>query len=217
MLKKSLTAALIGGAVFILPATADAYTIQPGDTLSAIAAANGTTVEALASANDIANPNLIYAGAHLSISGGSSSGASSTSDLSSSTSDSSASNYAICHDGSLSDDVGQGCTNDGPYGGPPSSGSVSSSSSSVSSSSGPSSSGSSSTGSSGGSLSDVPGVPSSFAACVATRESSNGAGSSNVYGILGSGGQGSLAEQKQAFSQLYQQYGTSPWGPYDGC
>jgi len=210
VLKKSLTAALIGGAVFVLPAAADAYTIQSGDTLSAIAAANGTTVEALASANHIANPNLIYAGAHLSISGGSSSGTSSTSDLSSSTSDSSASNYAICHDGSLSDDVGQGCTNDGPYGGPPSSGSVSSSS-------GSSSSGSSSTGSSGGSLSDVPGVPSSFAACVATRESSNGAGSSNVYGILGSGGQGSLAEQKQAFSQLYQQYGTSPWGPYDGC
>ena len=28
------------------------------------------------------------------------------------------SNYAICHDGSLSDDVGQGCTNDGPYGSP---------------------------------------------------------------------------------------------------
>jgi hypothetical protein len=25
------------------------------------------------------------------------------------------SNYAICHDGSLSDDVGQGCTNDWPY------------------------------------------------------------------------------------------------------
>jgi hypothetical protein len=129
---------------------------------------------------------------------------------SSSSSSGSASNYAICHDGSLSDDVGQGCTNDGPYGGSPSSGSASSSS-------GSSSSGSSSTGSSGGSLSDVPGVPSSFAACVALRESSNGAGSSNVYGILGSGGQGSLAEQKQAFSQLYQQSGTIPWSPYDGC
>jgi hypothetical protein len=28
------------------------------------------------------------------------------------------SNWAICHDGSLSDDVGQGCTNNAPYGSP---------------------------------------------------------------------------------------------------
>ena len=152
---------------------------------------------------------------------------------------------AICHDGSLSDDVGQGCTNDGAYGGAPSSsmssgysdgaichdgnladdaghncadglyariyggGSVNSSSSSVSSSS--------SGYSSSGSYSDVPGVPASFAACVATRESSNGAGSSNIYGILGGGGEGSLAQQKAAFSQMYAARGTEPWAPYDGC
>lgn len=71
--------------------------------------------------------------------------------------------------------------------------------------------------SSGGGYSDVPGVPSSFAACVAMRESTDGAGSSNIYGILGAGGQGSLAEQKQAFAQMYAQRGTEPWAPYDGC
>lgn len=43
------------------------YTIAPGDTLSGIAQKYGTTVNALASANNIANPNLIRAGASLSI------------------------------------------------------------------------------------------------------------------------------------------------------
>ena len=38
------------------------YTIKPGDTLSKIAQANGTTVSELASLNGISNPNLIYAG-----------------------------------------------------------------------------------------------------------------------------------------------------------
>lgn len=68
-----------------------------------------------------------------------------------------------------------------------------------------------------GSYSDVPGVPASFAACVALRESTNGAGSSNIYGILGPGGQGTVAQQKQAFSQMYASRGTQPWAPYDGC
>jgi hypothetical protein len=64
---------------------------------------------------------------------------------------------------------------------------------------------------------DVPGVPSGFASCVALKESSNGAGSSNIYGIEGAGGQGSLAEQKQAFAQMYGSRGTEPWSPYDHC
>ena len=72
--------------------------------------------------------------------------------------------------------------------------------------------------SSSGSYSDVPGVPSSFAACVAERESSNGAGSSNIYGdLVDPRGNGSIAEQKQAFSELYAANGTAPWSPYDGC
>ena len=36
--------------------------VEYGDTLSGIAAQFGTTVERLASANGISNPNLIYAG-----------------------------------------------------------------------------------------------------------------------------------------------------------
>lgn len=69
-----------------------------------------------------------------------------------------------------------------------------------------------------GSYSSIPGVPASFAACVALRESSNGAGSSNIYGILADPrGSGSLAEQQAAFADLYAQYGTAPWAPYDGC
>jgi rare lipoprotein A len=39
-----------------------AYVVQPGDTLSGIALQMGTTVEHLAAANGIANPDLIYAG-----------------------------------------------------------------------------------------------------------------------------------------------------------
>lgn len=45
------------------------YQIRRGDTLSALAARYGTTVSALARANNIANPNLIYAGATLRVPG----------------------------------------------------------------------------------------------------------------------------------------------------
>lgn len=43
-------------------ATKHTYTVQSGDTLSGIAAKFGTTYQALASANGIQNPNLIYPG-----------------------------------------------------------------------------------------------------------------------------------------------------------
>lgn len=46
------------------------YRVEPGDTLSTIAARFGTTVEAIAAANGIGNPNLIYAGQWLDIPGG---------------------------------------------------------------------------------------------------------------------------------------------------
>jgi hypothetical protein len=72
-------------------------------------------------------------------------------------------------------------------------------------------------------LSDIPGVPSSFAACVAYRESTNDtnpAANGNAYGIIPASGYNvegtSLANQKQVFEELYQQYGTSPWVS-DGC
>ena len=43
------------------------YTVQPGDTLSEIAAANNTTVAELEKLNDIANPNMIMAGQPLTM------------------------------------------------------------------------------------------------------------------------------------------------------
>lgn len=46
------------------------YTVVRGDTLSRIAARFGTTWQAIAAANNLANPNLIYAGQVLIISGG---------------------------------------------------------------------------------------------------------------------------------------------------
>jgi LysM repeat protein len=45
------------------------YVVQRGDTLSGIATRFGTTVQALAAANGIANPNLIYVGQQLRIVG----------------------------------------------------------------------------------------------------------------------------------------------------
>ncbi|MEO8612534.1 MAG: LysM domain-containing protein, partial [Chloroflexota bacterium] len=44
------------------PPSTGTYTVVRGDTLSKIAAKFGTTWQALASLNNIANPNLIYAG-----------------------------------------------------------------------------------------------------------------------------------------------------------
>jgi LysM repeat protein len=52
------------------PAYADTiYVVQPGDTLSAIAARFGVSVQALITANNLANPNLIYVGQRLTIPG----------------------------------------------------------------------------------------------------------------------------------------------------
>ena len=64
---------------------------------------------------------------------------------------------------------------------------------------------------------------------MAWRESGNNptASSAGLYGILpstwaslgysGTAGSASVAQQNQAFQQLYAQDGTSPWAPYDGC
>ena len=80
-----------------------------------------------------------------------------------------------------------------------------------------------SAGSSSTDLADIPGVPHSFAACVAFRESTdlkNPAANGNAYGIIPSSGYNvsgtSIAHQKQVFSELYHQYGGHPWLA-DGC
>jgi LysM repeat protein len=72
-------------------------------------------------------------------------------------------------------------------------------------------------------LDNIPGVPKSFAACVAYRESTdlqNPAARGNAYGIIPASGYNvygtSLAYQKQVFAELYAKYGTAPWAS-DGC
>jgi LysM repeat protein len=85
------------------------------------------------------------------------------------------------------------------------------------------------TASSGGSgagssaLGDIPGVPQSFAACVAYRESTNDtnpAANGNAYGIIPASGYNvggdSIAQQKQVFKQIYDTTGPSAWAA-DGC
>ena len=55
------------------PAT-NTYTVRSGDTLSSIAAKFGTSYQTLASLNGISNPNLIYAGQVLQVTGSASTG-----------------------------------------------------------------------------------------------------------------------------------------------
>jgi len=62
-----------GGTTTPAPSHAGDYTVKRGDTLSAIAARNGVSLNALIAANpQIRNPNLIYAGQTVHIPGGSS-------------------------------------------------------------------------------------------------------------------------------------------------
>ena len=55
------------------PSTASIHVVQSGETLSGIAAKYGTTYQTLASLNGLANPNYIYVGQQLKVSGVSSS------------------------------------------------------------------------------------------------------------------------------------------------
>lgn len=51
------------------PSTGGKYTVKAGDTLSAIAAANGVSVDAIARASGVTNPNVIHVGQVLTIPG----------------------------------------------------------------------------------------------------------------------------------------------------
>jgi LysM repeat protein len=173
-----------------------AYLVHPGDTMSGIAASHGTSLAAVEAANpQIGNPNLIYAGQTVKIPEGSSAAQSSYT--------------ATASTGSQSA-PGQRST---PTYQSSSQGAGTATQTSSTTTSGYSSS----------SLSDIPGVPQSFAACVAYRESTdlqNPAADGNAYGIIPASGYNvtgtSLANQKQVFAELYKQDGGSPWAA-DGC
>lgn len=66
---KSAVAAGAFAVAGVATANADTITVQAGDTLSKLARANGTTVDALAKANGISNPNLIFVGQQLQTEG----------------------------------------------------------------------------------------------------------------------------------------------------
>jgi hypothetical protein len=196
------------------PALASTHSVQPGDTLSGIAASAGVSLTNVEAANHwIKNPNLIYVGQVVHVPDGRSGitpaaptyyqapAASSTPPAGSDTS-AAASGTSSVSSGTSSESSGTS--------------SVSSGTSSASTSTPAAST-------SGGSS------PSSFQQCVSWRESGNNptASSSGLYGILpstwaslgysGTAGSASVAQQNQAFQQLYAQDGTSPWAPYDGC
>lgn len=189
--------------------------VQAGQTLSGIAQQYGTTYQAIAAASGISNPNLIYAGEKLVIP----KGGSYTQWTPSSGGSSSAAYREPDNDGDESTWTPPSSTpsrTQSTYGG-------SSGSSQGHSPSSVSYGSSSGGGYSGGGLSSVPGVPQSFASCVAFHESTNGTNAAyngGVYGIISASGINvngrSVSAQKAAFSQLYRQYGTSPWRG-DGC
>ena len=169
-----------------------AYLVQPGDTLSGIAASHGVSLAAVEAANpQLSNPNLIYAGQRIEIPRGSSA--------------TKWSHVPDSHRALGTDDRGtvRGALSGGAK-------------TVIQSSHGWS-------GYSSNSLSDVPGVPGSFAACVAYRESTdlrNPAAGGNAYGIMSASGYDvygtSLAYQKRVFGELYRHYGGTPWAA-DGC
>ena len=181
-----------------------AYLVQPGDTLSGIAASHSVSLAAVEAANPhISNFNLIFAGQSIELPQGSSAATAITG----------AQAVPAQQSASVKQSV-------------PVQQSAHSYSSPSSTASATATVRSSSTGSSGyssSSLSDIPGVPSSLAACVAYRESTdlkNPAADGNAYGIIPASGYNvygtSLAHQKQVFSELYAQDGASPWAA-DGC
>ena len=196
------------------PALASTHTVQAGDTLSGIAASAGVPLSKVEAANRwIKNPNLIYVGQIIKVPDGRSgitpmapaySQAPAASTTPSASSDASASTGTSSSTGTSA-----------------STGTSSESSGTSSASTG------TSTGTS--SASSSTGAPGSFQQCVAWRESGNNptASSAGLYGILpstwaslgysGTAGSASVAQQNQAFQQLYAQDGTSPWAPYDGC
>jgi hypothetical protein len=176
------------------------YTVKPGDTLSGIAQHYNTTWEAIYDGNHsaIQNPNMVYAGQHLRVREG---------DLTTSLVPVQAA-------------APQSSASDSAQSAPVQSYQVTPASASAPA---PSTANTASSGTGSSALSDVPGVPQSFAACVAYRESTNDtnpAANGNAYGIIPASGYNvggdSIAQQKQVFKQIYDTTGPSAWAA-DGC
>jgi hypothetical protein len=180
------------------------YLVQPGDTLSGIAASHSVSLAAVEAANaHISNFNLIFAGQSIELPAGSSATAVITGSHSAPVEQS-----APAHTST----VEQSAPVKHSYSSPSSIASATATSKT-----------SSDSGYSSSSLSDIPGVPSSLAACVAYRESTdlqNPAADGNAYGIIPASGYNvagtSIAHQKQVFAELYAQDGATPWAA-DGC
>jgi hypothetical protein len=188
-----------------------AYLVQPGDTLSGIAASHSVSLAAVEAANPhISNFNLIFAGQTVELPVGSSA----TAVI--------GGGHAVPAQQSASVQHSVPVQQSAPVQhSAPSYTSPSSTASATATVHHSSSTGSS--GYSSSSLSDIPGVPSSLASCVAYRESTdlqNPAADGNAYGIIPASGYNvygtSLAHQKQVFAELYAQDGATPWAA-DGC
>jgi hypothetical protein len=181
-----------------------AYLVQPGDTLSGIAASHSVSLAAVEAANPhVSNFNMIFAGQTIELPAGSSATAVITGSHAAPAQQSASYQHSV--------PVQQSAP------------SYTSPSSTASASAVTHTSSTGSSGYSSSSLSDIPGVPSSLAACVAYRESTdlqNPAANGNAYGIIPASGYNvegaSLAQQKQVFAQLYAQDGGAPWAA-DGC
>jgi len=199
------------------PALASTHTVQPGDTLSGIAASAGVPLSKVEAANRwIKNPNLIYAGQVVHVPDG-------RSGITPMAPTSYQAPAASSTPSASSDTSAAASTT------PAESTGTSSASTGYSASAGTSASTGTSSASTGTSSASTGSSPSSFQQCVSWRESGNNptASSSGLYGILpstwaslgysGTAGSASVAQQTQAFQQLYAQDGTSPWAPYDGC
>jgi LysM repeat protein len=199
------------------PALASTHTVQPGDTLSGIAASAGVPLSKVEAANRwIKNPNLIYAGQVVHVPDG----RSGITPMAPTSYQAPAASSAP----SASSDTSAAASTT-----PAESTGTSSASTGYSASAGTSASTGTSSASTGTSSASTGSSPSSFQQCVSWRESGNNptASSSGLYGILpstwaslgysGTAGSASVAQQNQAFQQLYAQDGTSPWAPYDGC
>ena len=188
-----------------------AYLVQPGDTLSGIAASHSVSLAAVEAANPhIANFNLIFAGQTIELPSGSSAATAITGAQAVPAQQSASVQHSV--------PVQQSAPTQQSTPSYSSPSSTASATATVNSGSTGSSSGYSSS-----SLSDIPGVPSSLASCVAYRESTdlqNPAADGNAYGIIPASGYNvygtSLAHQKQVFAELYAQDGATPWAA-DGC